>query len=65
MLKGRVYGHPGIEEGASVATSHLVVIDGAAGEWARTVSRYYRLGHKGSETTHRPDQQRAVPADRT
>lgn len=52
VLKGRVYGHPGIEEGACIATSHLVAIDGAAAEWARTVSRYYRLGRKESETAH-------------
>ena len=41
-LKGRVYGHPALGE-CTVATSELFAMD-SDGRWARTASRYYRLG---------------------
>lgn len=41
ILVGRVYGHPDIPDGKRIRTSDLY----ACGEgWARTLSRYYRLG---------------------
>lgn len=48
-LLGRVSGHPLLGERPHIHTSHLIVIDREAG-WARTLSRYYRLGspHKSS-----------------
>ena len=47
-LFGRVTGHPLIEDGRSVCTSELVALDREAG-WARTRSRYYRLGREAGE----------------
>lgn len=52
MLRGRVYGHPDIEDGSRITTSHLAAIDGAGAEWARTMSRYYRLGRREDEALH-------------
>ena len=52
VLRGRVYGHPDIEDGSRITTSHLAVIDGAGSEWARTMSRYYRLGRREEEALH-------------
>ncbi|GJE81993.1 DUF6634 family protein [Methylorubrum thiocyanatum] len=42
VLTGRVYGHPEIADGRRIVTSDLYASDGAT--WARTLSRYYRLG---------------------
>ena len=52
VLRGRVYGHPDIEDGSRITTSHLAAIDGAGAEWARTMSRYYRLGRREEEALH-------------
>lgn len=43
MLQGVVSGHPHIKDGALVATSPLVVLAHDK-TWARTLSRFYRLG---------------------
>lgn len=45
QLAGRVTGHPRLREGARITTSPLLRIDPHAG-WARTWSRYYRLGRQ-------------------
>lgn len=42
VLTGRVYGHPDVADGRRIVTSDLYASDGAT--WARTLSRYYRLG---------------------
>lgn len=42
VLAGRVHGHPDFPAGRPVTTSDLYASDGKA--WARTLSRYYRLG---------------------
>jgi hypothetical protein len=42
-LFGRVAGHPLLREGARIYTSPYLQVDPQAG-WARTWSRYYRLG---------------------
>lgn len=42
-LYGRVTGHPRLREGARIYTSPYFQVDPEAG-WARTWSRYYRLG---------------------
>ena len=42
-LAGVVSGHPLIREGRSSITSEVFAIDGS-GRWARTWSRFYRLG---------------------
>lgn len=42
-LFGRVTGHPRLREGARIFTSPYCKLDTEAG-WARTWSRYYRLG---------------------
>jgi hypothetical protein len=42
-IVGSVRGHPILGDRAHVHTSHLVLIDRENG-WARTWSRYYRLG---------------------
>ena len=42
-LVGSVCGHPILGNRARISTSHLVLIDPDHG-WARTWSRYYRLG---------------------
>ena len=47
-LSGVVTGHPLIEDGKAVATSELVGINESAG-WAKTKSRYYRLGSSAGE----------------
>lgn len=52
VLRGRVYGHPNYENGSRIMTSHLAVIDEADGAWARTLSRYYRLGRSEFEALH-------------
>jgi hypothetical protein len=43
ILAGRVYGHPSIPDGRRITTSDLYAIDRTR-TWARTMSRYYRLG---------------------
>lgn len=43
MLTGRVTGHPILGSHREVYTSQLFAMDPEAG-WARTFSRYYRLG---------------------
>jgi hypothetical protein len=47
-LFGIVVNHPLIADGKSAITSELVAMDRAAG-WARTRSRYYRLGPAAGE----------------
>ena len=42
-LIGLVHGHPELGSGGTTLTSLAVVLDADAG-WARTWSRYYRLG---------------------
>jgi hypothetical protein len=42
ILTGRVYGHPDIPDGRRITTSDLYASDGK--NWARSMSRYYRLG---------------------
>ncbi|GEO97870.1 hypothetical protein GCM10007887_01530 [Methylobacterium haplocladii] len=42
VVTGRVYGHPDIADGRPIVTSDLYASDGTS--WARTLSRYYRLG---------------------
>ena len=42
-LVGRVSGHPRLGDRPLIRTSDLVAIDPAA-RWARTASRFYRLG---------------------
>lgn len=42
-LFGRVTGHPRLREGARIFTSPYLRVNPAEG-WARTWSRYYRLG---------------------
>lgn len=43
VLIGTVEGHPHLSGRRRVATSRLLALDPAAG-WARTLSRWYRLG---------------------
>lgn len=44
-LQGRVTGHPDLHgQEVVIETSHLAAIDGANHKWARTLSRWYRLG---------------------
>lgn len=43
MLMGRVHGHPILGNHRQIHTSQLYAMDPEAG-WARTPSRYYRLG---------------------
>lgn len=54
ILYGRVVGHP-ILKGPAIRTSPLLVLNVSAG-WARTYSRFYRLGaplsDAGSEIRH-------------
>ena len=45
---GRVYGHPALDDGVNVLTSPVQVIDRHGG-WARTASRFYRLGPPAME----------------
>lgn len=42
-LTGAVYGHPILGDKARVTTSQLVMLEPSK-SWARTVSRFYRLG---------------------
>jgi hypothetical protein len=42
-LVGRVTGHPLLADQPRIRTSQLIVVDAEAG-WARTRSRFYRLG---------------------
>lgn len=46
-LYGRVADHPRLRGRRQVVTSRLLAIDVDAG-WARTLSRYYRLGRPGT-----------------
>lgn len=48
VLTGTVTRHPRIAEGRPTLTSPLYAIDAQAG-WARTLSRFYRLGRAGGE----------------
>ncbi|WGI73302.1 hypothetical protein QC756_13100 [Sinorhizobium meliloti] len=43
-LSGYVFGHPSLGDGREVMTSQLMYMDTEAGI-ARTVNRWYRLGH--------------------
>lgn len=43
-FRGRVFGHPKIPNGRRALTSVVVGYDGRRGRWARTISRWYRLG---------------------
>lgn len=42
-LEGNVNGHPGISPGNRALTSAIIAFDVAGQQWARTVSRFYRL----------------------
>lgn len=44
VLIGTVEGHPHLSGRRNVATSRLLALDPVDG-WARTLSRWYRLGH--------------------
>ena len=44
LLEGNVFGHPLIGEDRRILTSALIAIDAREGRWARTLSRFYRLG---------------------
>lgn len=44
FLLGFVTGHPHIRNGKFCSTSPLIAYDARLAEWARTVSRWYRLG---------------------
>lgn len=48
-LCGRVFGHPEIPNGHLCVTSVLLAYDGRRQSWARTVSRWYRLGPAPTE----------------
>ena len=43
-LVGSSKGHPYLSDGRTVATSYVVALDGWTGLWARTISRFYKLG---------------------
>ncbi len=43
-LSGYVFGHPSLGDGREIMTSQLIYMDTEAGI-ARTVNRWYRLGH--------------------
>lgn len=50
-LLGLSTDHPCLGPGRRrVLTSNIVAFDGAGELWARTLSRFYRLGHPGGET---------------
>ena len=49
-IAGSVRGHPVLGNRTSVHTSELILIDPERG-WARTWSRYYRLGVPGAPAT--------------
>ena len=51
-LIGLVHGHPELGSGGTTLTSLAVVLDADAG-WARTWSRYYRLGRPADLTPGR------------
>ena len=51
-LVGVVTGHPNIVAGHTALTTDLFAID-AEGAWARTWSRFYRLGRAGARTDGR------------
>ena len=51
-LIGKISGHPNITSGRNGLTSQLFVIDPAMG-WARTWSRFYRLGRPGDQNERR------------
>lgn len=44
-LQGFSYGHPRFDDGRAIFTSQLIYADIDSG-WARTYSRWYRLGSK-------------------
>ena len=49
-LTGLVAGHPRLGPGSRrVLTSNLAALDAAGGRYARTLSRWVRLGHQGEE----------------
>ena len=48
-FRGRVYGHPIILQGHRCVTSVVVAYDGRRGLWARTISRWYRVGRAPAE----------------
>ncbi|MEA1673988.1 DUF6634 family protein [Nitrospirillum sp. BR 11163] len=54
ILAGKSYGHPLIEDGP-IFTSQLIIFNREDG-WARTLSRYYRLGEPAepNQATSRP-----------
>ena len=46
-LTGRVTGHPNLNgQEVVIETSHVAAVDGATHKWARTLSRWYRLGRQ-------------------
>lgn len=47
-LIGGVTGHPLLGDSSRIQTSELFAIDPSAG-WARTLSRYYRLGSRKTD----------------
>ncbi len=47
-LTGEVYGHPKLRTGARTVTSQLFVF-APLHRYARTLSRFYRLGHPATE----------------
>ncbi len=50
FLVGQVRGHPKLQDGPC-STSLVLAVDVQEG-WARTLSRYYRLGPQHGETLH-------------
>jgi hypothetical protein len=52
-LQGLVTGHPRIQDGRFALTTEIFAIDSEAG-WARSWSRFYRLGHPGDAAPRRP-----------
>jgi hypothetical protein len=46
---GRVFGHPRIPRGHRCVTSVVVAYDGCRGLWARSISRWYRVGPAPAE----------------
>jgi hypothetical protein len=52
-LSGAVHGHPDFPPGRRITTSDLYGTDGLS--WARTLSRYYRLGTPAGSVAARPN----------
>jgi hypothetical protein len=48
VLVGRVFGHPVLGSDRWIVTSELLARD-PQGRWARTRSRWYRLGRRGGQ----------------